>query len=114
MKIVIEHGESRAFDPLERERFRVLLKDASLSDLLEAFAERRETNLRAVDELDLTPADLNRRGRHPTLGTVTLGQLLATWTVHDLNHIAQIVRVMAGRFRADVGPWKGMLRLLRQ
>jgi hypothetical protein len=29
---------------------------------------------------------------------VTLGELLATWTAHDLNHIVQISRVMARRY----------------
>jgi hypothetical protein len=43
---------------------------------------------------------------------VTLAQLLATWTVHDLNHVGQIVRVMARRYGEAVGPWRAYLSIL--
>ncbi|WP_242066396.1 hypothetical protein [Brevibacillus laterosporus] len=42
-----------------------------------------------------------------------LNEMLSTWVVHDLTHIAQIVRVMAERYRADVGPWKEYLGILK-
>jgi hypothetical protein len=61
----------------------------------------------------LTATDLQRPGRHPELGHVTLGQLLATWTAHDLNHIGQVSRVMARRYRADVGVWQQYLGVMR-
>jgi hypothetical protein len=56
--------------------------------------------------------DLDRRGYHPALGEATLRQLLATWTVHDLDHIAQIYAGMAGSRDAEVGPWKQYLGIL--
>ena len=45
---------------------------------------------------------------------MTLGQLLATWAVHDLTHLAQIVRVTGKRYDQDVGPWKAYLGVLRR
>ncbi len=69
-------------------------------------------NLRTLEAARLVSADLARPGRHPELGPVTLGQLLATWVAHDLNHVAQITRVMAKRYLEDVGPWRAYLRIL--
>ena len=57
----------------------------------------------------LRPEQLGLTGRHPELGVVTLGELLATWVVHDLGHVAQVTRVMAKRYRDDVGPWAAIL-----
>lgn len=62
--------------------------------------------------MNLTEADLDRRGRHPELGTVTLRQLLATWVAHDLDHVTQIARVMARQYAEDVGPWRAYLRVI--
>jgi hypothetical protein len=58
-------------------------------------------------------ADLERHGRHPVLGAVTLGQLLATWAAHDLTHLHQIARVMAHQYREAVGPWSKFLGVLQ-
>jgi hypothetical protein len=55
---------------------------------------------------------MDRRGAHPGLGTVTLGQLLASWAVHDLGHVAQASRVVAKQFRSEVGPWEAYLGIL--
>ncbi|HET8769831.1 MAG TPA: hypothetical protein VFM71_02500 [Gemmatimonadaceae bacterium] len=43
---------------------------------------------------------------------MTLRQLLATWVTHDLGHLAQVSRVMAKRYRDDVGPWRAFLPVL--
>lgn len=64
--------------------------------------------------MNLASADLSRSGRHPELGEVTLGQLLATWVVHDLDHIGQIARVMAKAYGGAVGPWSAYLSILRE
>ena len=85
----------------------------SLSELLTTFAELRRENLFALQGLELTANDLLRAGVHPTLGEVRLEQLLATWTVHDLDHIAQVARTMAKAYRAEVGPWSAFLSILR-
>ena len=84
---------------------------ASLDELVERFAALRTANLAALDEL-VTDADLDRRGLHPSLGEVTLRELLATWAVHDLDHICQIHAGLAGSHDAQVGPWKTYLGIL--
>ena len=108
---ILEHGTSLAFDRFER--FAMLERDAGvpLDDLVERFATLRNANLAALGDL-VTDADLDRRGLHPSLGEVTLRELLATWAVHDLDHIGQIYAGLAGSHDADVGPWKGYLGIL--
>jgi hypothetical protein len=61
---------------------------------------------------DLTPAALELPGIHPSLGRVTLRQLLAAWVVHDFGHLAQVARVMAKQLRQEVGPWEPFLPVL--
>jgi hypothetical protein len=92
------------------ERFR----GRTLVELLDTFAARRAESLRALREFRITPADVARMGHHPELGRVTLGQLLATWTVHDLGHIRQIARAMARQYGAEVGPWVAYLSILSE
>ena len=82
----------------------------TLPDLLDDFAALRKANLQELRRLNLSPADLDRRGRHPELGIVTLRQLLATWAAHDLDHVVQIARVMARLYSDEVGPWRAYLR----
>jgi hypothetical protein len=108
---ILEHGTAREFDRFER--FAMLERDAgmTLDELLERFADLRAQNLARLAEL-VSAADLGRRGLHPSLGEVTLRQLLATWAVHDLDHIAQVFAGMAGSHDADVGPWKAYLGIL--
>ena len=111
-KIILAERESRAFVPFDRfaqfERF----KGWSLERLLDQFAERRAANLATLKSWSLTPEQLGCTGRHPELGQVTLAQLLASWVVHDLGHVAQISRVMANQYAAAVGPWKAYLPVL--
>ena len=76
----------------------------TLASLLDEFAALRQDNLRELAALRLTDADLDRRGRHPELGVVTLRQLLATWVAHDLDHVVQISRVLARQYSDEVGP----------
>src|SRR5262245_56146428 len=93
-KIILEYGEGKAFEPFDRFAMFEKFKDRSLDELLDLFATRRRKNLGTLAGLNITPEKLERLGSHPELGTVTLRQLLATWVVHDLSHIAQISRVM--------------------
>jgi uncharacterized damage-inducible protein DinB len=113
LESILEHGEWRTFTPSDLSAQFEKFKGKSLAELLEAFAALREQNLRTLKELDLQPEQLERRCTHPEFGSVTAGQLLATWAVHDLGHVAQITRVMAKRYSDDVGPWKAYLRILR-
>jgi DinB superfamily len=112
-RIILERGEERAFDPFDRQAQFARFAGWSLPALLDRFGELRRENLATVRGWNLTVEQLDRRGCHPELGTVTLRQLLATWVVHDLDHVAQIARVMAKRYAADVGPWEAYLSILR-
>ena len=96
-KIILEHGEARAFDTFDRFAQFAASEGRTLPSLLDEFASLRRDGLRELASLRLTEADLARRGRHPELGVVTLGQLLATWVAHDLDHVVQISRVLARR-----------------
>jgi hypothetical protein len=113
-RIIRDEGEGRPFPPIDRVRFRTAFAGRTLDQLLTVFAERRAANLTALADLHLTDADLRRTGTHPTFGAVTMEQLLATWAVHDLTHLAQIVRVLAKRYDATVGPWKEFLGVLKR
>jgi hypothetical protein len=111
-KIILDHGESRAFEKFDRFAQFEASKGRTLASLLDEFAMLRQEGLRELAALKLTQADLDRRGRHPELGLVTLRQLLATWTAHDLDHIVQISRVLARQYADEVGPWRAYLRII--
>jgi len=111
-RIILEHGESRAFDPFDRLAQEQESKGKLLTALLDEFGRLRAQNLDSLRRMNLQPLDLDRRGRHPALGAVTLSQLLATWAVHDLTHLHQLSRVMAYQYRDAVGPWSAYLGVL--
>ena len=111
-RIILEHGEARAFEKFDRFAQFDLSKNRTLDTLLDEFAVLRRASLRDLAALEITEADLDRRGTHPGLGVVTLGQLLATWVAHDLDHIVQIARVMARQYSDAVGPWRAYLRVI--
>jgi len=111
-RIILDQGESRPFDPFDRVGFEDLIAGKSLEELLSMFATHRKQSLKDLSSLKLQPAMLARKGTHPALGQVTLGQLLAAWVVHDLGHLAQIERVMARQYREAVGPWREYLPIL--
>ena len=106
-------GETRPFETFDRMAQFTESKGKSLGELLEIFADLRRQNVAALLGMNLTEADLNRRGLHPELGDVTMGQLLATWVVHDLDHVAQIARTMAKVYGEATGPWTVYLSILR-
>jgi hypothetical protein len=111
-RIILEHGEARTFDTFDRLAQAEASKGRTLASLLDEFATLRQTNLRALAAMSLTEADLQRTGRHPAFGRVTLGQLLATWVAHDLDHVMQISRVLARQYTDAVGPWRAYLRVI--
>jgi uncharacterized damage-inducible protein DinB len=111
-ELLLKHGESRTFTPFDRFAQFKDSQGRSLSELLDTFAELRAQNLLRLETLHLSQSDLARVGRHPELGSVTLGQLLATWVAHDLNHLGQIARVMGRQYTSAVGPWLAYLPLL--
>jgi len=109
--VILEHGTSREFEPVDREAGFARFRDWSIDEILTRFAEVRRANLDELATL-LKPGDLDQRGVHPTFGEVTLAQLLATWVVHDLNHLHQIVKTMAKQYADAVGPWREFLPVL--
>jgi hypothetical protein len=113
VRIILENGEGRTFDPFDRLAQLNQSPGKSLEQLLDDFARLRRENLAALQALNLRPEDLTRRGKHPALGVVTLSQLLATWAVHDLTHVHQLSRVMAHQYRDAVGPWTVYLGVLQ-
>jgi hypothetical protein len=110
--IILEHGTSRPFDPVDRFAMFEQSKGKTIDQLLDEFAAARQENLNALRTLNLSPADYERKGKHPALGEVTLGQLLASWVVHDLNHLHQIAQTMARQYRQAVGEWRQYLLIL--
>jgi hypothetical protein len=108
---ILEHGTSREFDRFDRSAMLERDRGVPLDELVERFAALRTANLAALGEL-VTDADLDRRGLHPSLGEVTLHELLSTWAVHDLDHVGQIYAALAGSHDAEVGPWKTYLGIL--
>ena len=113
-RIILQEGESRAFEPFNRFAQFEQSKGQSLGYLLEKFAQMRRQNLDTLKQMGITSEQWELRGTHPELGTVTLGQLIAAWVVHDLNHIGQIVTVMAKQYTEAVGPWRAYLPILDQ
>jgi hypothetical protein len=111
-KIILTHGDARAFDRFDRLAQFTASAGRTLPSLLDEFATLREANLRELASLNLTNSDLDRLGRHPELGVVTLRQLLATWVTHDLDHITQVSRVLARQYSDAVGPWQAYLRII--
>ena len=110
-ELIMEHGPDRPFEPFNRFAHAERDRDLSLHELLDRFAELREANLGRVREL-VTDGDLNRVGHHPSLGEVTMRQLLATWAVHDLDHVSQAFAALSATQDEAVGPWKAYLGIL--
>lgn len=113
LRIILEEGEARPFDPFDRLAQFEESQGKSLDQLLDDFARLRRENLAALQTLNLQHEDWARRGKHPSLGVVTLSELVATWAVHDLTHIHQLSRVMAHQYRNAVGPWSAYLGVLQ-
>lgn len=106
-------GETRPFEPFDRMAQFTESQGKDLGELLTSFAALRQENLATLAGMKLTEDDLGRKGLHPELGEVTLGQLLATWVVHDLDHLAQVTRTMAKVYTEETGPWSAYLSILR-
>jgi hypothetical protein len=113
LAIILQHGESQPFDPFDREAQSREMDRPPLAVLLDEFSERRHANLACLRALNLQPAHLKKKGTHPAFGAVTARQLIATWTAHDLAHILQVSRVMAKRYKQEVGPWAGYLSVMK-
>ena len=115
LQIIMEHGPSRPFDSFDREAQFGESNGKSLSTMLDEFSTLRSDNLSRLRALNLQPSHLESRGAHPALGLVTLLETPAnfTWTAHDLAHILQVSRVMAKRYKQEVGPWAEYLSVMK-
>lgn len=114
LEIILGDGDDKTFVAFDRFAMFDLSKDRALIDLIAEFSSLRTKNLEYLRSLTLTDADLDKRGIHPELGSVTARELLATWVVHDLSHLGQIARVMAKQYREEVGPWREYLPILNR
>jgi len=112
LEIILSDKADKTFEPYDRFAQFTESKDKTLNQLLMEFKMFRIKNMERLNSKNLTENDMGKTGRHPVLGIVTLQQLLATWTVHDLSHIAQITRVMAKQYKEEVGPWINFLPIL--
>lgn len=114
IKTILNNSENKLFEPFDR--FAQLNEDQNrpISDLINEFKLLREKNLNELESLNISQKDYERIGIHPEFGNVTLKQLISTWAVHDLGHIAQITRVMAKQYTKEVGPWINYLGILKK
>lgn len=110
--MILEYGESKTFVPYDRFAQFEESKGKSVQQLLAEFEILRAANLKWLQSLNLTEEDLDKKGKHPGLGKVTLRQLLSTWVIHDLTHIAQVARVMAKQYKEEMGPWIEYFRIM--
>jgi len=111
-KMILEFGEAKTFEPFVRAGHARETAGKTLPQLLDEFARARAASLDELRAFNLQPADLDRRGRHPAFGAVTLSQLLATWAAHDLTHVHQLSRTLAFQYRDAVGPWTAYLGVM--
>lgn len=111
-KMILEFGNTKTFVKWDRFAMMEESKGKTLKQLLDEFAVLRKENMTWFKALNLTEADFDKKGMHPVLGEVTLRNLLSTWVIHDLTHIAQITRVMAKQYKEEMGPWVEFFRIM--
>jgi hypothetical protein len=112
LNTLMAHGSARPFEVFDRFGHFELSRGKAVEQLLAEFDRARDANLDSLRSLHLSREDLDRKGLHPEFGEVTLAQLLASWVVHDLNHLRQIIEVLARQRTGQVGPWRAFLAIL--
>src|SRR5271167_2526379 len=112
-RMIMQFGESKTFEPFDMQGHIREIEGKSINQLLDEFAQLRTNNLVELRAWKLQPADLERRGVHPSLGVVTMSQLLATWPAHDMTHLHQLSRVLADQYREAVGSWSQYMGVLQ-
>lgn len=113
-KVILSDNQDKNFEPFDRWAQQQNSAGKTLHQLLAEFAALRRENIHILRGLNITENDLLKTGFHPSFGQVNLQQLLATWAVHDLNHISQIARIMAKQYKVETGPWIQFLKILNQ
>ena len=114
IEIILSEGANKEFVPFDRFAQLEESKGKSLEQILKEFLTARELSLKKLRGFKLTENDFNKTGIHPKFGSVTLSQLVAAWTVHDLDHISQISRVMSKQYKEQSGPWIEYMKILGQ
>ena len=114
MQLILSDKEDKTFAPFDRSGHFHIASGRSIESLLHQFEELRKENIHILLAADLVEDDLRRTAVHPAFGTITLGQLLASWVVHDMTHIYQISRTIAKQYEVEVGPWKEYLGILNR
>jgi hypothetical protein len=112
-KIILEFGTGKTFPKFDRFAQFEESRGKTMCDLLDEFREARRENLEFLTELNPGNEILDKKGVHPAFGEVTLRQLLATWTIHDFVHLAQINRVLAKQYKSEIGPWVEYISLMK-
>lgn len=113
LETILMEGENEPFS--EFDRFSHLNEPTAERTIQEKLIEFKTLRTQCIAQLKTLiqdDSDLERTGTHPAFGVVKARELIATWAVHDLTHISQIARVMAERYREDVGPWIEYLGVL--
>lgn len=113
IEITLGLRDTNTFTPFDRFAQEKDSKGKSMADLLKEFEDRRTENIYKLKSYNISEEDLDKTAQHPSLGEVSLRNLLSTWVAHDLNHIAQIARVMAYQYKEEAGPWNAYLRILQ-
>jgi len=112
LKIILNNAGEKKFKPFDRTFGFENADKFTINELLDEFRNKRNENLEYLKSLKLDENDMDKKGIHPDFGEVTLRQLLSTWVVHDLSHIAQINRVMSFQYKDETGPWKKYFPIL--
>ncbi|MGI2329004.1 DinB family protein [Planococcus sp. YIM B11945] len=111
---ILQEGENNPFPPFDRFAHLQESPGRPIDEKLQEFRMIRSKNILMLKQWIQPETDFEQTGLHPEFGLVKLRELLSTWAVHDLTHITQIVRVMAERYRTDVGPWEAYLGVLKK
>lgn len=114
LEFILQEGDSQPFPAFDRYSHLKNVTQTSIDDLLKEFISIRSENIKKLKSIVTSDFQLDQIGFHPAFGTVKIKELISTWAVHDLTHLSQIVRVMAERYREDVGPWQEYLGILKQ
>jgi len=112
MELILSSAPDKTFESFDRFAQFKESEGKTIHQLLAEFKSLRNKNTSLLRSKNLTEADYNKTGIHPSFGQVTLKQLLSTWVAHDMSHIAQISRVLAKQYKDEVGPWAKYLRIL--
>ena len=112
MEVILSDGENKTFTPYDRFAQYEESKGKTLNQLLDEFKTIRAENIEILRSKNINEKDFTRTGIHPSFGEVQLSQLISTWAVHDLTHIAQITRVMGKQYKSEMGPWPEYFRIL--